>query len=46
MNLRMGLLNEAYENFDKAHELDPKYPIITSEFGRNYLFSGKPMEAH
>jgi len=29
----------------KAHELNPKSPIISSEFGRNYLYSGKSMEA-
>ena len=45
VNRRKGSLDKAIEYIRKAHELDPKSPIITSEMGRCHLYSGKPMES-
>lgn len=45
VNRRKGSLDKAIEYIRKAHELDPKSPIITSEMGRCFLLLGKPMES-
>ncbi len=45
MKGRMGSIEQAFEYMRKAHELDPKSPIITGEVGRCHLHLGKPMEA-
>ncbi|MDC0065240.1 TIR domain-containing protein [Verrucomicrobia bacterium] len=45
VNGQKGSLDKAVEYIRKAHELDPKSPIITNEMGRCHLYSGKPMES-